>query len=114
MLLLLLLQFTGVIRCVEPQGPRLSKVVYGVRLLMKTSGAAEGLGKESDVHKNSTGYDNRVREATEAISLASVEDDGQERIRSEVSTSLPPLSNFVRHEAKRLPISRTTTLQRIQ
>merc|ERR1711939_338276 len=89
--LLLLLRLTGVIRCAEPQGPRLSKIFYGIRLLMKTSGKTEVWGSEStksdskvpcggsaaytmsdgtilqsfSVEMSSKGYDNGVVDPTE-------------------------------------------------
>ena len=141
-LLLLLLKFTGVVRCAEPHGPQLSKVIYGIRLLMKTGGTTEGSGSESaisdlrvhcgrsvafntsdgtliqslSVEKNSKRYNNGVVDAPEdeEISLPWVMDDRQKRRKSEVLIPLPPLPKVLRNETKRHPFSRTTTLQRIQ
>lgn len=145
MLLLLLLKFTGVIRTVDPQGPRLTKVLRGIHLLMKTSNETEALDrihkhrdsktlhecstaaamsmkKVTDsqetlpipsVEKNIKRYDQRSIVAREGMLPASAMDDHRERGGPEVP-SLCPKSTFPRNVAKPRPMSRTTTLQRIQ
>jgi len=111
-LLLLILKYTGVIRCVEPQGPRLGKVFYGIRLLMKKSGATEGSGSASEksdskvIYGRSTAFNMSDKTILQSPSVEKNSEGCDDRVVAASEGSALP--------TRRLPISRTTTLQRIQ